>query len=646
MDLIYMNSDKEDIGVLKDYTFDLAFGSSENDFECVVSAKNNVCKPGFFLYYEGSEYGGIIDSVYVDTESENIKYLGRTWHGIIASKIIQPDANQDYLILNGEANAVIDSLLSRMGLSSLFKVSNDESGINISNYKMNRYIEGYEGIRKMLSKFGGKLDVKFKEGFVELSAKPLVDYSKDEQFDTDQISFTIQKNSKHVNHVICLGQGDLKDRRVIHVYADLFGNISGTQTQFGLDEVCVAYDNSNAESDDELKQGGFDIITESFANDSIDFDFNSNDESFDINDVIGAKELNTGTVVYASIKKKIVKIVNNKTTISYECEGTSGTISSGSYPSSGTGGGGSQGPQGNRGTGIYSISSAPSAYTTQIGSFSPSYRIALDTVLSQSGVSEVFVGDQLRYSYYLYPVGYVDSSYVYLASRVSIRGATGPQGIQGEQGPQGEQGISVKSITTLYYCKSNTTKPSKPTSNVTTNSATTYNAWNLQPATWTEVYKYYFVCTQIEYDTEPVTYSWSDVVQDNSLSKSDASLKSTYIGHATGTSSAFPSVDITSIPAGTMMRIEVCIPLDNATTQTTAWFSTSLKKGDVNSPDYLYNIGGYYYSANYNASIFINVSATRITINSSWTKAIGGSNADAVNNLKSKSTIYVYTENL
>lgn len=128
--------------------------------------------------------------------------------------------------------------------------------------------------------------------------------------------------------------------------------------------------------------------------------------------------------------------------------------------------------------------------------------------------------------------------------------------------------------------------------------------------------------------------------------KAYGSLKSTHIGHATGTSSAFPSVDITSIPAGTMMRIEVGIPIDNASTQTTAWFSTSLKKGDANSPDYLYNIGGYYYSANYNASIFINVSATRITINSSWTKAIGGSNAAAVNNLKSKSTIYVYTENL
>ena len=35
------------------------------------------------------------------------------------------------------------------------------------------------------------------------------------------------------------------------------------------------------------------------------------------------------------------------------------------------------------------------------------------------------VGDQLRYSYYLYPVGYVDASYAYLGTRVSIRGSTG-----------------------------------------------------------------------------------------------------------------------------------------------------------------------------------------------------------------------------
>ena len=127
--------------------------------------------------------------------------------------------------------------------------------------------------------------------------------------------------------------------------------------------------------------------------------------------------------------------------------------------------------------------------------------------------------------------------------------------------------------------------------------------------------------------------------------KVDGSLKSTHVANKTGTSSAFPSVNISSIPAGTMMRIEVGIPIDNATTQTIAWFSTTVKKS-TSTADYLYNCGGYYYSANYNASVFINVSNSRVTISNAWTKVIGGSNAAAVNNLKSKSTIYVYTENL
>lgn len=132
---------------------------------------------------------------------------------------------------------------------------------------------------------------------------------------------------------------------------------------------------------------------------------------------------------------------------------------------------------------------------------------------------------------------------------------------------------------------------------------------------------------------------------DTVKAKVDGSLKSTYFGSATGTSSAFPSVNISSIKDDTMMRIDIGIPIDNASPQTMAWFSTTVKKS-TSATDYLYNVGGYYYSANYNASIFINVSGTRVTINNAWTKAIGGANAAAVNNLKSKATIYVYTENL
>lgn len=78
-----------------------------------------------------------------------------------------------------------------------------------------------------------------------------------------------------------------------------------------------------------------------------------------------------------------------------------------------------------RGSGIYKITTAPSSYTTTTGGFTPTYRIALSTVKSQAGVTEVLIGDILEYSYYHYPVGYVDGSYVYLGPRVSFRGATG-----------------------------------------------------------------------------------------------------------------------------------------------------------------------------------------------------------------------------
>lgn len=152
-----------------------------------------------------------------------------------------------------------------------------------------------------------------------------------------------------------------------------------------------------------------------------------------------------------------------------------------------------------------------------------------------------------------------------------------------------------------------------------------------------QLHSYYIIGQEIK------TSAGADL--DTVKAKVDGSLKSTYFGHATGTSSAFPSVNISSIKDDTMMRIDIGIPIDNATPQTMAWFSTTVKKS-TSATDYLYNVGGYYYSANYNASIFINVSGTRVTINNAWTKAIGGANAAAVNNLKSKATIYVYTENL
>lgn len=313
-----MNTDFEDVGVLQDYTMDLAIGSDENNFECVVDTQRHCCEAGFFLYLEGTDYGGIIDSIKVNTKSEEVAYLGRTWHGILNSKIFEPDAGEDYLILSGEANNTLSVLVSRMGLSALFQASNEDSGINISNYKMNRYIDGYEGIKKMLKASGAKLNISFENGHVMLSAAAIVDYSQDEQFDTDQIEFSIKKNFKPVNHCICLGKGDLHEREVIHLYADSSGNISHTQSLTGVHEVTAIYDYSSAESSEELENGGNELIQASWNSDEIKFDFASNQSAYDIGDIVGAIERVTGISVAAEITKKIVKIQKGTQTINYK----------------------------------------------------------------------------------------------------------------------------------------------------------------------------------------------------------------------------------------------------------------------------------------------------------------------------------------
>jgi hypothetical protein len=319
MDLIYMNAAKEDLGVMQDFTFDMAFGVDENDFECRIVKERHCCMSGYYLYCDGTEYGGVIDKVGVDTRNGEITYSGRTWHGILNSKVLKPDSGANYLTASGEANTVLEVLISRMGLGGLFKASNDDSGINIASYQMDRYIGGYDGIMKMLKASGAKLNMSFNEGFVELSAKPIVDYSKDERFDSYTIDLNIKKVYNPLNHVVCLGKGDLAEREVIHVYADKYGNICDDQMLFDLDEVEGVYENANCESSEELRKGGVEKIEEAWKSTKVDFDFNSDAESYDVGDIVGSSERVTSIKVKTEITKKIVAIKGNTVTVSYDC---------------------------------------------------------------------------------------------------------------------------------------------------------------------------------------------------------------------------------------------------------------------------------------------------------------------------------------
>ena len=225
MDLIYTDKNRKDIDVLSDYELDEAFGKNENNFSLKISLSEHCMEPGCVIYAENTEYGGIIDTLNPNTKDSTLTYKGRTWHGILNSKVLEPNTGEDYLILSGEANSVLKEIITRLKLNDVFSVSEEDSGIEIIHYQCSRYPCAYDEIRKMLYEFMGKLTINCQMKTVLLSVSPLYDYSADEEWDASQLDFAIEKNYHPVNHLICLGSGDLKDRHVIHLFTDENGGI-------------------------------------------------------------------------------------------------------------------------------------------------------------------------------------------------------------------------------------------------------------------------------------------------------------------------------------------------------------------------------------------------------------------------------------
>lgn len=311
MDLIYTDSQGVDVGILDRYVLDLAFGSDENDFELEMAISNTDIDEGAFIYVEGTEYGGIVDGLKVNTEKEVVYYMGRTFHGILNSKVIEPPEGQAYLVVSGDANEVIASLIADLGFEAYFEVPDLTSGINISDYQMNRYIKCYDGINKMLKAHGAKLKIVFLDGKIQLAAENIVDYSKDDEYTSDHYKFNIQKYKNKVNHLICLGQGELTERQVVHLYVQEDGSIGDAPSFAGVDEYTEIYENTNIETPEELESKGVEYLQRLNNNDSAEMDLTDEETLLDINDIVGTTEEKTQTTIINRVVKKIVKIKNN-----------------------------------------------------------------------------------------------------------------------------------------------------------------------------------------------------------------------------------------------------------------------------------------------------------------------------------------------
>ena len=318
MDLIFTNAERVDQGVLTTHYFDLSYGASENNFELTIGANEPTLESNACVYIEGTEYGGMVGGIKSSTFGETITYKGRTWHGIMNSKVIQPDTGENYLVVSGDANEVLSFLIARLGLSGLFVSDKNLSGVNISNYRFHRYCKGYDGIADMLSDNGCKLKIAWKDRAVHLTAEPIADYTES-PVDGDIATLTVEQSKDKVNHLVCLGKGDLAEREVIHLYVDQFGRIGDVQRYTGIEEIAEIYENANSE---DLRSDSMKKFAELRNNDKAEISLSEAEGlTYDIGDIVGAKEYRSGVSVSAVITQKIVKIKNGVISTEYKTGG-------------------------------------------------------------------------------------------------------------------------------------------------------------------------------------------------------------------------------------------------------------------------------------------------------------------------------------
>lgn len=299
------------------------------DFNIVISADNydeNI-KYGNRVFMENTEYGGIIGGIETNTSENTITLSGYCFRGILGKQVIVPPKNQAYKKVSGELNTVIKNLINDMGISSLFNVSDIDTGISVTNFQFDRYCTLLDGLVKLLKSKNYKLQIKYIQGekgtsgYVELSAVPVMDYSDSIEFSQDSnVNFSFKEIKNGVNHLICLGKGELIDRIVIDLYVDKNGNIGTTKYFKGLDEITEVYEDTNSESS-ELKENGIEKLQEIMNMKIFKMDVSSLNIDIDIGDIVGGRDYITGNSLKSPIINKIYTDENGIESIEYKIEG-------------------------------------------------------------------------------------------------------------------------------------------------------------------------------------------------------------------------------------------------------------------------------------------------------------------------------------
>lgn len=251
MDLVVEDASGDAVAVTRDFAIDAQWGDgacSACDFE--LSETPVRLGAGWRAYVDGTDIGGVVDSVEAKRSGgvESLSYKGRTWYGVLDGKVLCPDEGEDRVVLGGSVPSVISSLLGLCGVGAPFFAGTGSGTVPSTAFP--RYCTCYEALRIACRAAGMRLGLAavpttsggISRG-VRVGGVPVEDWG--EEVGRGAVDYKASRAYRPVNHIIALGKGELRDRLVVHVYADGKGAVSQKRTFSGIDERAQVYELSS-----------------------------------------------------------------------------------------------------------------------------------------------------------------------------------------------------------------------------------------------------------------------------------------------------------------------------------------------------------------------------------------------------------------
>ena len=300
LNLIMISNSMHEYAAITPISFECEVGTGDasNDFEL---RGYDVFQGG--VYIPGTEYGGLIECP-EDTTGEDLHtYKGWTWRGLLTQAVVSPPEGEDYYTASGDLHEIISGLVSSR-FSGLFTVPGELTGVT-AEFQADRFCTVHEALTDLCEENGYKLVIEAYKADtvkVELRAEPVVTVAGTYNED-NRLSLTFADNRMGINHLICMGSGELKDRQRVDLYVDQNGNIGTTKYHTGLWEREQYFDYPNAESITELTKQGKKRLKEVMSKKTLQIN-RITDVEMDVGDIVTGKHTVSGTSVSAPIDRK------------------------------------------------------------------------------------------------------------------------------------------------------------------------------------------------------------------------------------------------------------------------------------------------------------------------------------------------------